>query len=94
MGQRIVEESLAGWKTCIGNLLSGFRSYWGTGIQRWEVCFLAREIMTTLEMSLGVLEGPARSAFRENLGEPVQLGNRKRSNGWAVAVMFPPCSRE
>jgi hypothetical protein len=50
-------------------------------IQRWEVCFLAREIITTLEMSLGCFEGPARRVFRENFGDPVQLGRRKRSSG-------------
>jgi hypothetical protein len=53
-----------------------------------------REIMTTLEMSLGGLEGPARSVFRANFGDPVQAGSRKRSKGCAEAVLSPPCSRE
>jgi hypothetical protein len=42
--------------------------------------------MTILEMSLGGREGPARRAFRENFGDPVQLGNRKRSKGCAAEV--------
>jgi hypothetical protein len=52
------------------------------------------EIMTTLEMSLGVLEGPARRVFRENFGDPDQPGSRKRSNGCAEEVVSPPCSLE
>jgi hypothetical protein len=39
------------------------------------------EIMTTLEMSLGDLEGPARRVLRANFGDPDQAGSRKRSNG-------------
>jgi hypothetical protein len=42
--------------------------------------------MTTFEMSLGGLEGPARRTLRENFGDPVQLGKRKRSRGWAEGV--------
>jgi hypothetical protein len=60
---------------------------------RWD-CYFGRDIMTTLEMSLGGLEGPARSVFRENFGDPVQPGSRKRSNGCAELVLSPPCSRE
>ena len=50
--------------------------------------------MTTLEMSLGGLDGPGRRVFRANLGNPVQVGNRKRSFGCEEEVMSPPCSRE
>jgi hypothetical protein len=48
-----------------------------------DVCYFdfREEIMTTLEMSLGGLDGPARRVFRANLGDPDQLGNRKRSCG-------------
>ena len=59
-----------------------------------ECYFACRDIMTTLEMWLGRLVGPASNAFRENLGDPVQPGSRKRSNGCAAAVLSPPCSRE
>src|SRR5439155_21964589 len=99
MGQRTFEESFASWHTCIGDLLSCFyfcryRKQPRTVIQRWDCCFGCREIMTTLEMSLGGLEGPARRVFRANFGDPVQLGSRTRSIGCAEEVWSPPCSRE
>ena len=61
-----------------------------------DVCYFdfREEIMTTLEMSLGGLDGPARRFLRANLGDPVQLGNRKRSNGCEEGVVSPPSSCE
>jgi hypothetical protein len=56
--------------------------------------FSCRDIMTTLEMSLGGREGPARRVFRANFGDPVHPGSRKRSSGCAAEVLSPPCSRE
>jgi hypothetical protein len=56
--------------------------------------FDCRDIMTTFEMWLGGLDGPARRVFRANFGDPVHSGNRKRSNGCAAEVLSPPCSRE
>ena len=62
------------------------------GLKSYLSC-LFLEIMTTLEISLGVLfAGPASIAVLVNLGEPVQPGRRKRSKGWAAAVLSPPCS--
>src|SRR5882757_39005 len=109
MGQLTLEESFACWHTCISDLLSYF-CFADRGISdsefrtknklcskvttRWNGYFSCRDIMTTLEMSLGGLDGPARSVFRANFGDPVQPGSRKRSNGWAAEVLSPPCSRE
>src|SRR5260370_34952461 len=97
MGHRTLEESFACWHTCIGDLLSCF-NFADTGnsseqrAQRWDCCFGCRDIMTTLELSLGGLEGPARRVFRANFGDPVQPGSRKRSNGLAAEVLSPPGS--
>src|SRR3981189_1739318 len=98
MGQRTFEESFASSHTCIGDLPSVF--YFAdtekqprTVIQRLDCCFRFRDIMTTLEMSLGGLDGPARRVFRANFGDPVQLGSRKRSIGWPEGVWSPPWSR-
>jgi len=52
------------------------------------------EIITTFEISLGILAGPASMAVRVNRGDPVQLGSLKRSKGWAEAVLLLPCSSE
>jgi hypothetical protein len=82
---------------------TGKRASWNmrqtTPSGEWDsagVCYFdfREEIMTTLEMSLGGLDGPARRVFRANFGDPVQLGNRKRSNGCEERVVSPPCSCE
>ena len=56
--------------------------------------FDCRDIMTTFEMWLGGLDGPARRVLRANFGDPVHSGKRKRSSGCAPEVLSPPCSRE
>lgn len=70
------------------------RPAFGQNDARWDCYLGCRVIMTTFEMSLGGLEGPARSVFGANLGDPVPAGNRKRSKGCAEAVLSPPCSSE
>jgi hypothetical protein len=52
------------------------------------------EIITTLEISLGILAGPASMAVRVNRGDPDQPGSLKRSKGWTEAVLLSPCSGE